>query len=359
MKVARRGRNMVTLRDVAQQAGVSQMTVSRVINAQTNVRDVTRKRVQTAIKALRYLPNPAARNLARTGEVHIGIPYGVSTGNYLSELILGALEQCGLSGCHLRLENYAEPNRKRDAIKRLIESGIDGVILPPPLRDFDELQAAVAKASVPAVLIASGSPTPYFSTVSIDEIEAAREMTHYLLGLGHRRLGFIKGHPGQCASDQRLRGYMKAMSEAGIALVADQMAQGSSTYRSGLQAAELLLASNFHPTAIFACNDDMAAATVAIAHRKGLGVPNDIAVAGFDDTPIASMMRPGLTTVQRPTLKMAKEAVELLLVQVRAKRTGKPQPLGHRLLDYQLIKRESTQLSFSNGQSEHPCSAGA
>jgi LacI family transcriptional regulator len=120
------------------------------------------------------------------------------------------------------------------------------------------------------------------------------------------------------------------------------VAQGFFTYRSGLDAAERLLTSGFNPTAIFACNDDMAAAAMAIAHRKGLDVPGDLAIAGFDDTPLATMIWPELTTVRRPIAEMAREAVRLLIAQVRAKRSGKPQPPEHKQLKFTLVKREST-----------------
>jgi LacI family transcriptional regulator len=135
---------------------------------------------------------------------------------------------------------------------------------------------------------------------------------------------------------------MEGMTEAGVEVGADQVAQGFFTYRSGLEAAERLLTSGFNPTAVFACNDDMAAATMAIAHRKGLDVPGDIAIAGFDDTPLATMIWPELTTVRRPIADMAREAVRLLIEQVRAKRSGNPQPVEHKLLKFTLVKRESS-----------------
>jgi LacI family transcriptional regulator len=135
---------------------------------------------------------------------------------------------------------------------------------------------------------------------------------------------------------------MEGMTEAGLTVSADQIAQGFFTYRSGLEAAERLLTNGFHPTAIFACNDDMAAATMAVAHRKGMDVPRDLAIAGFDDTPLASMIWPELTTVRRPLAEMAREAVRLLLEQVKAKRAGKTLATEHKLLGFTLVKREST-----------------
>ncbi len=341
-KNGRRSGNVVTIHDVARHAGVSPMTVSRVINSETNVRDETRAKVNASIKTLRYSPNLAARSLASADTVHIGLLYANSTAAYLSELLLGSLEQSSLSGCQLVLEQCEDLESERKAVQRLIAGGVDGVILPAPLGDSEDALKTVTSAGIPAVLVTSGRPAPGFSAVSINDFEAAREMTRHLLSLGHRRIGFINGHPGHSASAQRFRGYMEGMTEAGLEVGADQVAQGFFTYRSGLEAAERLLSNSFNPTAIFASNDDMAAATMAIAHRKGLDVPRDIAIAGFDDTPLATMVWPELTTVRRPISDMAREAVRLLIEQVRAKRTGTTQPVEHKLLKFTLVKREST-----------------
>ena len=341
-KSTRRSGSVVTIRDVARHAGVSPMTVSRVINAETNVREETRAKVNISVKALRYSPNQAARSLASADTVHIGILYANSTAAYLSELLLGSLEQSSLAGCQLVLEQCEDLESERKAVQRLIAGGVDGVILPAPLSDSEDALKTVASAGIPAVLVTSGRSAPGFSAVSINDFEAAREMTRHLLGLGHRRIAFINGHPGHSTSTQRFRGYMAGMTEAGLAVGPDQVAQGFFTYRSGLEAAERLLTNGFRPTAIFACNDDMAAATMAVAHRKGLDVPGDIAIAGFDDTPLATMIWPELTTVRRPISDMAREAVRLLIEQVRATRSGTALPFKHTLLDFTLVKREST-----------------
>ena len=163
-------------------------------------------------------------------------------------------------------------------------------------------------------------------------------MTRHLLGLGHRRIAFINGHPNQTASGQRFRGFIEGMTEAGLPVGSDQVAQGFFSYRSGLAAAEKLL-EDFRPTAIFASNDDMAAATMAVAHRKGLDVPRDLAVAGFDDTPVATTVWPELTTIRQPIAEMAREAVRLLIEQVRGGRAGRAPKVQHKLIRFSLIKR--------------------
>jgi LacI family transcriptional regulator len=340
-KNTRRSGSVVTIHDVARHAGVSPMTVSRVINSESNVREDTRARVAASVKALRYSPNQAARSLASADAMHIGILYSNPSAAYLSEFLLGSLDQSSLSGCQLVIEQSDRVESERGAIKRLVKGGVDGVVLPAPLCDSEEWLKAVADAGIPAVLVASGRPAPDISAVSINDFEASRAMTRYLLSLGHRRIGFINGHPGQTASSQRFRGYMEGMTEAGLDVGADQVVQGYFTYRSGLDAAEKLLAT-WNPTAIFASNDDMAAAAMAVAHRKGLDVPGDLAIVGFDDTPLATTVWPELTTVRQPIADMAREAVRMLIEQIRGRRAGAVPQVTHKLLNFVLIERESS-----------------
>lgn len=343
-KNTRRSGSVVTINDVARHAGVSPMTVSRVINSGTNVREETRDKVNASIKALRFSPNLAARNLASAGSIYIGLICSNPSAAYLSELLMGSMEQSRISGCQLMIEECEGAGKERDAILNMVRGGIDGVILVPPLCDSEEALAAVVEAGLPAVLVASGRPAAGISAVSINDFEAARAMTRYLLALGHRRIAFINGHPNQTASGQRLRGYVEGMTEAGLSIGTDQVAQGYFKYRSGLAAAETLLL-GYKPTAIFASNDEMAAATMAVAHRKGLDVPGDLAVVGFDDTPLATTVWPELTTVRQPIADMARESVRMLIEQVRRRRAGAPPAVTHKVVKFSLVERESSMRS--------------
>jgi LacI family transcriptional regulator len=349
-KSGRRSGKVITIHDVALHAGVSPMTVSRVINGESNVREETRARVAASVASLRYLPNQAARSLASADAIHIGILYANPSANYLSEFLLGSLEQSSRSGCQLVIEKCEGAENEAEAIQRLVKGGIDGVILPAPLCDSQESLKAVQDAGIAAILVASGKPAPGLSAISINNFEASRAMTRHLLELGHRRIGFINGHPNQTATGQRFRGYVEGMTEAGLSVGTDQVAQGYFTYRSGLEAAEKLLDA-YNPTAIFASNDDMAAATMAVAHRRGLEVPGDLAVAGFDDTPLATTVWPELTTVHQPIADMAREAVRLLVEQVRGRRSGTEPQAAHKMLKFTLVKRDSTAaLGSSQGE---------
>ena len=338
----RRGGKSVTIQEVARHAGVSPMTVSRVVNGEAVVREDTVKKVQASIKALRYSPNPAARSLAGAKSIRIGLLYSNPSAAYLSEFLVGSLEQSSASGCQLILEKCDGAGGEKAAIARLAQSGADGIILPPPLCDSAEALQAVLAEGIPGVIVATGHPASQFSAISIDDFAAAREMTRKLISLGHTRIAFIAGHPNQTASARRHEGFLAGMHEAGLPVAPAQLAQGYFTYRSGLEAAELLLGVNPRPSALFASNDDMAAAAISVAHRLGLDVPRDLSVAGFDDTTLATAIWPALTTIHQPVSIMASDAVKLLINQIRRSRSGEKTEIVHRLLDFTLISRQST-----------------
>ena len=329
-----------TMADVAKLAGVSPMTVSRVMNGDPNVRAGTRKKVGQAVAELSYVPNQAARRLAGVRPVRIGFLYSNPSAGYLTEFLVGLLNQASLNNVQLVVEK-CEGEQWKDKTERLLDNGVDGIILPPPLCDVRGLIDLVAQAQVPAVTVACGQPDQRISAVSIDDYQAAYQMTNHLIALGHQRIGFVIGHPNQSASARRLAGFKAAMSDKGFATPQELTVQGMFTYRSGLDAAEQLLGLAQRPTAVFASNDDMAAATVAIAHRMGLDVPGDLTVAGFDDTALATTIWPELTTVRQPIADMAETAVKSLVQQIRAQREGEPQAPEHLLMDSALIRRQS------------------
>jgi LacI family transcriptional regulator len=339
-KPGRSGRGPSTIHDVAERAGVSPMTVSRVINGKKNVKAETRERVEAAIRALNYSPNPAATSLARDDLIRIGLLYGNPSAAYLSEFLVGGLEECSRWNVQLVVEK-CEPGEENAVAEHLLAGGIDGIILPPPLCDSASVIAVLAKARTPAVAVATGEPAESVSAVSIDDFRAAAAMTHHLIALGHQRIGFIIGHPNQTASSRRLEGYRAALADAGILEAAELVTQGYFTYRSGLDAAERLLRLDTPPTAIFASNDDMAAAAVAVAHRHNLDVPADLTVVGYDDTGLATTIWPELTTIRQPITEMSRVAVRMLIEEIRRRRADEPAQHPHTLLDFALIRRQS------------------
>jgi LacI family transcriptional regulator len=330
-----------TISDVALAAGVSTMTVSRVINGAGNVKPRTLAAVDAAIAKLNYSPNPAARSLAGARPVRIGLLYSNPSAAYLSEFLVGVLEQASLSHVQLVVEKCSAGGNELQVARSLIADGMDGILLPPPLCDSVPLLEVMTQTSTPCVVVASGRPAREVSAVSIDDYAAAHAMTRHLLDLGHTRIGFITGNPDQTASSRRQEGYQAALIERGLRVDPALIAQGLFTYRSGLEAAEVLLRRPNPPTAIFASNDDMAAATVAVAHSQGLAVPNDLTVCGFDDTAMATTIWPELTTVRQPIGDMSRAALEMLVRKVKGRRSRAPVPAAHKLLDFALVRRQS------------------
>ena len=317
------------------------MTVSRVINGEKNVRDETRERVNTAIAALGYAPNAAARSLASARAISVGLLYSNPSAAYLSEFLLGSLDQCSRSGFQLVVQKCDAEEGELRAVDRLIAAGVDGVILPPPLCDSRVIVDGLAVAGVPTVVVATGEPSGSTSAIRVDDFHAAEAMTRHIIERGHRRIGFIRGHPNQTASARRYEGYVAALAANAIAVDPDLVTQGFFTYHSGRDAAERLLSLPDMPTAIFASNDDMAAATIAVAHRRGLDVPRDLTVCGFDDTALATTVWPELTTIRQPVAEMSRNAVLLLAEAIRRKDAGQVAKAVDEVMPYHLVLRQS------------------
>lgn len=320
------------------------MTVSRVINHERNVREETRKSVLEAIEKLRYSPNTAARSLAAGEATHIGLIYANPSAAYLSQFLVGALEAARKAGSHLVLEacESDEEAAQTDVAQRFSAADVEGVILPPPLSESVPILTELALAGTPVVTVAMGKLYENALNVRIDDYKAAYEMTSYLIALGHRRIAHIKGHPEHIAAIERERGFLAATEDAGLPREDTPIAQGLFHFRSGLDAAEELLDRSPAPTAIFAANDDMAAAAVSVAHRRGLDIPGDLSITGFDDTDKATTVWPELTTVRQPVSAMAAAALELLLSDLRSRRRGLPPVPAERVLDHEMVVRESS-----------------
>ena len=331
----------VTILDVARHAGVSPMTASRVINGNSRVGAELRERVQASVQALDYRPNLAGRSLRTRGSARIGVLYSNPSAAYLNQLMLGMLEQSSLSGAQVLVEKCAGIQSQRAAVQRLVEAGVDGVIVPPPLCDSPQTIAELDQRGIPVVAVATATPLPQVASVRIDDYAGAQAMTSHLLELGHTRIGFIQGDPKHTPAQLRRQAFLDTMAAAGVGVADECMAVGMFTYRSGLAAARQLLALEPRPTAIFCSNDDMAAAAMAMAHGMGLRIPDELSIVGFDDTPMATTLWPELTTIRQPVTAMGKAAVTLMLEQVRERREGRGRPARHQVMKFTLVKRQS------------------
>jgi LacI family transcriptional regulator len=334
-KPPRRARG-ATIIDVAKRAGVSPMTVSRVINAGKGVRDETREAVEAAIRELHYTPNIAARSLVTSGETRIAVIYSNPSAAFMSDFLAGIFEEASIKGAQLSLvRSEVDRAPKAEAVERVIASGVSGVILAPPIGEMVAVRRMLGAAGVPMAVVGASAPDGAVS-VRIDDHRAAYDMTRHLLALGHRRLGFVIGNPNQSASAERLGGFHSAVRE--VEGVETMVVQGDFSYASGLAAGEALLDAAVPPTAIFASNDDMAAAVVSVAHRRRLDVPRDLSVVGFDDTTAAITLWPPLTTIRQPLRAMAATAFDAL---ARHPRAATP-PAGEHVLEHLLVERQST-----------------
>jgi len=331
-----------TLDDVAALADVSAKTVSRVVNEEAGVRSDTRERVLRAVELLDYKPNLNARVLAGDRSYLIGL-FCERPGDYLSEFQAGAADRCRESGYHLMVEPWdrESPHLMRQVRSLLRQLRLDGVILLPPVSDDRLMCATLREAGIPIVRISPHERAADSPSIGIDDYLAARRLTAHLADLGHRRIGFVLGRPGHGATEERYRGFTDEMAARGLAVDASLVGAGNFQFADGVQCAERMLAITPPPTAIFASNDDTAAAVISVAHRLSLELPRQLSVVGFDDAPIASMIWPLLTTVRQPVTAMARVAAELI-INHSPRRLGWPSPVPNRVLDFELVLRDST-----------------
>jgi LacI family transcriptional regulator len=331
-----------TLEDVAAIAEVSAKTVSRVVNEETGVKPDTRERVLRAIELLDYKPNLNARVLAGDRSHVIGL-FCDKPGAYLTDFQAGAAERCRESGYHLMVEPWDRdsPQFTRQVTTLLRQLRLDGVILLPPLSDDRLICNTLRDAAIPTVRIAPRDHTSDSPSIGIDDYLAARRLTAHLIGLGHERVGFILGKPGHGATEERYRGFADEMRTHGKSVDAMLVETGNFVFADGVACAQRMLAGVSPPTAIFASNDDMAAAVISVAHRIGLELPAQLSVVGFDDAPIATMIWPLLTTIRQPVANMARHAAELI-IEHSPRRQGWPTPVPHRVLEFELMIRDST-----------------
>ena len=304
---------MTTITDVAARAGVSMKTVSRVLNNEAHVRPALRERVLAAMQHLDYRPNLAARQLAANRSFLISLLiYGTSS-SYASNLIVAAASECRRHGYHLVSETFDESETGEDVVRRVTTNlRPDGIILPPPLCNDDRILAAIERGGTPLVRLA-GTGDHYGQLVEVHDRAVSHDLVAHLISLGHRRIAFVTPAPGHGAAAERTLGYRDALHDAGLPFDPSIVVDGDFSFASGARAFERLAAQSDRPTAIFAANDGMALGAMAAAQHHGLRVPDEIAIAGFDDSPGSRMVFPALTTVRQPIAEMARTAVLALI----------------------------------------------
>jgi LacI family transcriptional regulator len=333
-----RRRMPVRIEDVAQAAGVSMKTVSRVLNREPNVTEATRRRVEDAVNRLQYRPHPSARSLAGQRSFLVALFYDNPSGNYLMDVQSGMLEACHAHGYNLMLGPIDFDDRKSIAHvdEAIARSRVDGLVLTPPLTDHPGLIRRLDTLGIPYARV---SPKRHGRGIGVflDERGAVHELMAHLVSLGHRRIGHILGRGSHGAAQWRLDGYRDALDTAGIEFDPSLVVPGNFDYESGVAGANALLSLDEPPTAIFAANDDMAAGAISAVGERGLSVPRDISVCGFDDIAIARHIYPALTTIRQPTREMGRIATLELFKRLRDPADG-----GMQRVDFALVVRRST-----------------
>jgi LacI family transcriptional regulator len=318
-----------TINDVARLAGVSKKTVSRVINDSPLVRPDTRDRVQALMQQIGYAPDPQARGLAFRRSFLIGLVYDNPTAQYIVNMQYGALDALRNTGfelvvhpCDSKSEGYIEGIRGFVQRQKLW-----GVILIPRVSEDQELAKALQELGCRYIRIASiPLDEPARMLLTHDRL-AGEEVANYLESLGHRRMGLITGPKRYRSAIERGGGFIEGLARRGITLNEDYIYEGGYTFESGVAGAEKLLQRTPRPTAIFACNDEMAAGVYKAALRMGLAIPADLSVVGYDDSPLASQLWPALSTIHLPIRDLGRLAANMLLAGDPPVRGPRPAPL--------------------------------
>lgn len=329
-----------TINDVARVAGVSKKTVSRVINRSPLLNEETRERVESVIRELGYVPNPQARALALGRNFLVGLIHDNPNAQMVLNVQQGILE--GLQGTEF--EMVVRPVDRNSSVLLddvrdfLTRQRLFAVVLLPPISENDALARLCDELGCRYVRMGSVQLDDAQHMVASNDRVAVREATDFLIQQGHRLIALIEGPDGFRSARERRLGFEDALRSAGIRLTRSLIAAGNYTFETGVTAANRLLDLSPRPTAIFASNDEMAAGVVYAARERGLSVPEDVSVIGFDDTPIAAHIWPPLTTVRWPIVSMARSAALKLVGDFGDPGTAARQPA---MLPSMLVKRGS------------------
>jgi LacI family transcriptional regulator len=325
-----------TIKDVAQSAGVSVATVSRVLNRLDVVSEDTRQRVSEAVAELGYIPHGGARSLSMRRTQCVGVVLPDLHGEFFSELIRGIDRVARLKGQHLLLTPSHDDAGELAEALRSMQGRADGVLVMSPHLDAGVLRGNLPD-SMPAVLMNTPRRGTPYSSFIVDNHGGAAAMVRHLWSLGHRRIAMISGPEGNFDADERLRGYVETLAQ--LAPRAKPLVlRGDFTEDSGERAGREIAAMRTRPQAVFAGNDMMAIGCLFGLAGAGLSVPGDVALAGFDDIPVARYVNPPLTTVRVRIAKLGESAFDRLMRAVERREKDKP---SQQLLRTELVVRRS------------------
>ncbi len=326
-----------TIKEVARHAGVSIATVSRVLNNTGPVDVTTRARVRAAASELHYVPNALGRNLSRQRTDAIGLLLPDLFGEFFSEVIRGADETAQSQGYHLLVSSSHSSRQEIAAALKMMRGRVDALVIMSPHIDAQTLNANLPR-NHPVTLLNCQVEDSSFDSLNIDNYGGAFSVVKHLIEHGHRAVAIITGTPGNIDAEERLRGYRDAMLHMGCPLSDALIIRGDFSEASGVRAADSMLSLAPPPTAVFASNDAMAIGLIGALHSRGVAIPEQIALAGFDDVPVAAFLAPPLTSVQVGIHHLGVQAIERVLEAVRHRDDHTTQQT---LLPVQLSLRES------------------
>lgn len=331
----------ITIEDVARLAGVSIATVSRTLHRPDIVSEKTRKRVEQAIEATGYTTNAMARSL-RTMQTHVIVVLVPNIGNpFFSEILLGIEAVASAHGFNILIGNTDnKPEREKSFAAYVRGHQADGMLLlngHVPLDNGGRLQGRPA-ALPPMVIMCERIPGLSLPTVRIDNEGAAHLATRHLIELGHRSIAHIKGPEENILTKDRLAGYRRALEEAGIPFEARLVAPGDFSIPSGQRGVERILDEGPRPTAVFCSNDEMAMGAIVALKQRGLSVPGDVSVVGFDDIQFAGSYDPPLTTIHQPRRHIGETAMALMVELLESGSV----PEGEVVIETELLQRRSS-----------------
>jgi LacI family transcriptional regulator, galactose operon repressor len=306
-------RGRATIRDIADLAGVSIATVSRVLNDRPDVAPGTRETVLQVVREHGFATNRGARGLSsgRTGMIGLTLP--LVNDAYFGPMLSGATEALYESDLRIVLcPTLHEHDREVSLMERLMRGTTDGAILMLPEESLEELEGLQRQGYPFVVVDPREQPPDGIACVAAMHAAGAKQATEHLLSLGHRRIGAIAGAPGWYATEERLHGFRAALAAAGILLDPELVVYSDWRIPQGIEAADRLLALRDRPTAIFGFNDNVAIGALHAARSRGLTVPDDLSVVGFDDTAQAVIVTPNLTSVSQPLAELGRTGVSLL-----------------------------------------------
>lgn len=329
----------VTINEIAQLAGVSKKTVSRVINESPMVREETRKKVKAIIAEHRFSPDPSARALAFQRSFLIGMVYDNPSPQYVVNMQRGILDALAETSFQLVLRpcDRGDPNVLDQLHSFAVQQRPFGVILSPSVSEDEKIAADLRDLGCDYVRIASVILDEPHRMVRTHDARGAAQAGQHLASIGHRQIAHIHGPESFRSAHERRSGFKAGLEEFGIELDADLMVEGAYTFDSGVKAAERLLFRKNRPTAIFAGNDEMAMGVYVAARKAGLSIPDDLSIVGFDDTPMAARVWPPMTTVRSPIREIGKAAAELLKGRLAGKLPAEPVTF-----EPEIVVREST-----------------